>query len=140
MKESHPSASSNISSDAKSSSFRKNIADSWLDDEGQTAAVMASPPNSNSNNEERDGQPPPPQHEGLSDAAWEKQRERRAVVAGVAGGVAGLMLLGPFSGVAVGVAGALISKRMNNKKEELTFENAKNETELASLLSPKPEI
>lgn len=125
MAESHPSASSAQNSKLK---------DSWLEEEVQQEAILDLDVLSNQNG---DGNPDSP--DTLSDSAYEKQRERRAVVAGIAGGFAGLVLLGPVSGVAAGVAGALLSKRMNQKRE-ITPETARNETELASLISPKPQI
>jgi hypothetical protein len=138
MTESHPKASSKTKS-----SLTQNVEDSWMDDEGhseQAILDMDAAASSSSDDDDHHHHHQATSPDALSDSAWKKRRERKAVVAGVAGGVAGLVLLGPFSGVAAGVAGALISKRMNQKKEELTFETARNETELASLLTPKPQI
>lgn len=79
---------------------------------------------------------------GLSRTQVTKKRHnRRKIIAGVAGGVAGLVMVGPCTAVAAGVAGVMLIRRRDKKKqkEALTLTN-NAEAELASLISPKAQV
>ena len=79
---------------------------------------------------------------GLSSTEIAKKRQkRRRLVAGVAGGMAGLVMIGPCTAVAAGVAGAMLIKRMDRKKQRQAQKNtASKEDELASLISPRAQV
>ena len=79
---------------------------------------------------------------GLSSSEVAKKREkRRRLVAGVAGGVAGLAMIGPCTAVAAGVAGAMLIKRFDRKKQQQAETRTVGvDNELASLISPRPQV
>ena len=71
----------------------------------------------------------------------EKREQRRRLMAGMAGGVAGLVMIGPCTAVAAGIGGAMLIKRLDRKrKEDTKIALRDNETETASLLSPRAQV
>lgn len=69
----------------------------------------------------------------------QKRQKRRRLVAGVGGVMAGLVMVGPCTAVAAGVAGAMLVKKLDRKKRKETLSataTQSDETELASLISP----
>lgn len=46
------------------------------------------------------------------------RRKRRTVASGVAGGVLGLVALGPIGGIAAGVGGAMVAKKVGKRNEK----------------------
>jgi len=68
----------------------------------------------------------------------EKRQQRRRLVAGIASGAAGLVMVGPCTAVAAGIGGVMLLKRLDKKRKENVKNSLReNETETASLLSPK---
>jgi hypothetical protein len=69
-----------------------------------------------------------------------KRQQRRKIAAGVAGAAAGLVMLGPCTAVAAGVAGAMLIRRYDRKKQQEAKTLTDGENELASLISPRAEV
>ena len=71
----------------------------------------------------------------------EKREQRRRIVGAMVGGAAGLVMIGPCTAVAAGIGGAMLIKRLDKKrKENVKKELREDETETASLLSPKAQV
>ena len=50
--------------------------------------------------------------------AMKNRRKRRTVASGVVGGVLGLVALGPVGGIAAGVGGAYVAKKVGKRNEK----------------------
>mmetsp|Transcript_1842 Transcript_1842/g.4044 ORF Transcript_1842/g.4044 Transcript_1842/m.4044 type:complete len:132 (+) Transcript_1842:72-467(+) len=55
----------------------------------------------------------PPEIQGMKN-----RRKRRTVASGVAGGIVGLVALGPIGGIAGGIGGAMVAKRVGKRNEK----------------------